>query len=76
MDINRWWYSYKQERHLNMLDPFHKCEVLVGGKWCRYTEWTTSPNGKCNYDDAVLIAESTEKLPLRINNVEQSKFNW
>lgn len=76
MKINRWWFSYKQYRHLKMLKPFHRCEVLVDGKWRMYTEWTTSPDGKCNYDDAILVAESMGKLPLKIDNVEQEQINF
>ena len=76
MKINRWWYSKKQEEILNFFNPHHTCKVFVDGKWREYTEWTTSADGKCNWNDAILIAESEEELPLKIDGVEQQKFNW
>lgn len=76
MKINRWWYSKKQEEILNFFNTHHTCKVFVDGKWREYTEWTTSTDGKCNWDDAILIAESEEELPLKIDGVEQQKFNW
>ena len=81
MKTNRWWYSKKQKEVIDFSNTLnrnynHTCHVFVDGKWCEYTEWTTSPNGKCNWDDAILIAESEEELPLKIDGVEQQKFNW
>lgn len=77
MKINRWWYSKKQKEivdFFNILDRNHTCNVLVDGEWREYTEWTTSENGKCNWDDAVLIAESEKELPIMVNGVVQAHF--
>lgn len=73
MKINRWWYSKKQKKLSNNLRGYnHVCKVKVNDKWCEYSEWTTSPNGKCNWDDAILVAESIGELPIMINGVYQS----
>lgn len=71
MKINRWWYSLEQKRISNIFRPQHTCHVFVDGEWCEYTEWTTSLNGKCNWEDAILIAESVEELPVMVNGVKQ-----
>lgn len=76
MKINRWWYSKRQKRVINTFYPFHTCHVFVNGRWCEYTEWTSSPDGKCNWDDAVLIAESEVELPIMIDGVEQIKSKF
>ena len=74
MSINRYWYSEGQKRVGDFVWPhIHERKVLVDGKWYEYTEWTTSPNGKCNWDDAVLLAESETELPLMINGVLQTR---
>lgn len=71
MEINRWWYSEKQKERSIEMNCFHNRQVFVNGKWCEYTEWTSSLNGKNNWEDAVLIAESATKLPIMINGVRQ-----
>lgn len=71
MKINRWWYSNKQREIEKRFDPFHSYHVFVDGRWLEYTEWTTSVNAKCNWEDAVLIAESEVELPIMIDGVEQ-----
>lgn len=71
MKINRWWYSEKQKEISNRLRHPHKCHVMVDGEWCEYTEWTTSLNGKCNWDDAILIATSVDELPIMVNGKVQ-----
>jgi hypothetical protein len=71
MEINRWWYSEKQKERSVEMNRFHNRQVFVNGKWHEYTEWTSSLNGKSNWEDAVLIAESTTKLPIMINGVRQ-----
>jgi hypothetical protein len=72
MEINRWWYSKKQKKVINQHRPNHICQVYINGEWCEYTEWTTSQNGKCNWDDAILIAESIGDQPIMVNGVKQS----
>lgn len=67
MEINRWWYSNKQNEIARQDRLFR--QVLVNGKWLAYTEWTTSKNGKCNFDDAILIAESIKNLPTRLTEI-------
>ena len=71
MKINRWWYSLEQKKISNIFRPHHTCSVFVNGEWHEYTEWTTSLNGKCNWEDAILIAESIEKLPVMVNGIKQ-----
>lgn len=71
MEINRWWYSNGQKNILKELRPINICQVFVDGKWYEFTEWTTSLNGKCNWDDAILIAESKEELPIMVNGIRQ-----
>lgn len=50
------------------------CKVKVNGEWHEYTEWTTSWNGRSNWEDAVLVAESRIKLPLMIDGVLQGSL--
>lgn len=71
MKINRWWYSKEQKKFSTMVRHAHTCHVLVNDEWCEYTEWTTSLNGKCNWEDAILIAESKTELPIMVNGVRQ-----
>lgn len=76
--INRWWYSRKQHEIINKFywPDTHRCEVFVNGAWHEYTEWTSSLDGKCNWDDAVLLAESFTQLPIKIDGVEQKRRIW
>lgn len=69
MKINRWWYSKKQKQASEKVNNI--CQVQVNGKWHEFTEWTTSLYGDSNWKDAILIAESTRKLPVMINGVIQ-----
>lgn len=71
MKINRWWYSEKQKERSIKMNSFCNRQVFVNGKWCEYTEWTSSLNGKSNWEDAVLVVESTTMLPVMINGVRQ-----
>ena len=68
---NRWWYSEKQKAISYMFRPKYTYQVFVDGEWREYTEWTTSSNGKCNWDDAILITESAIGLPIMVNGVKQ-----
>ena len=70
MVINRWWYSEKQKERTIEMNCFYNRQVFVDDKWCEYTEWTTL-NGKSNWEDAVLVAESTTELPVMIDGVRQ-----
>lgn len=71
MKINRWWYSEGQKDIERIFWPFHSCHVFVDDKWQEFTEWTTSVDGKCNWDDAILIAESESELPIMVDGVKQ-----
>lgn len=71
MIIKRWWYSEEQKKVETQLCGFYSRKVLVNDEWCEYTECTNYPNMESNYEDAVLIAESTGKLPTMINGVKQ-----
>ena len=71
MKINRFWYSDEQKKISNIFYPFHTCHVFVNGEWREYTEWTTSLNGKCNWEDAILIVESVEDLPVMVDGIKQ-----
>ena len=74
MEINRYWYSETQKSISGLFWGWgdHTCHVLVDGEWREYSEWTTSLDGKCNWDDAVLVAESKVELPVMINGVIQN----
>lgn len=74
--MNRWWYSEKQKQITNYLKETigmknTYCEVYTDFMWQPFTEWTTSPNGKCNWDDAILVAVSDRELPIRVDGVLQ-----
>lgn len=68
--IHRWWYS-NIEKNNRLRHAERECacatkyEVYVAGKWVEYTDLTYSPNDCHPYYDAVLIAESYDKLPMR-----------
>lgn len=71
MKINRWWYSEEQKKISTIFRHSHTCHVFVNGEWREYTEWTTSLDGKCNWGDAILIAESVTELPIMVNGIKQ-----
>lgn len=70
-DINRFWFSKEQERSRLKAADSSSCEVFVNGKWVKFTQWTTSVFGKSNWAYAVLVAESSVDLPVRVNGVVQ-----
>ena len=70
-DINRFWFSKEQKRHHRKKAGSSCCEVFVNGKWVEFTQWTTSLFVKCNWSDAVLVAESRVNLPVRVDGVVQ-----
>lgn len=67
--MNRYWFSQKQkeqhEKHCSRSGS-RKAEVLTDEGWREYTQWCSSGD-TCPWDDAVLVAESKNKLPLRID---------
>lgn len=67
--MNRYWFSQKQkeqhEKHRSRSGS-RKAEVLTDEGWREYTQWCSSGD-TCPCDDAVLVAESKNKLPLRID---------
>lgn len=69
MVARRWWYSEKQRSVLRRSSGAHIWHVLVNGDWQEYTECTSSVDSKCNWDDAILIAESDKYLPVMIDGV-------
>jgi hypothetical protein len=74
MATNRFYYSEKQA---NCMGVDLANEVLVNGKWLRYSEWISKrfPDKKSNWDDAVLVHE-TEKDGFKINiNPNHSMFD-
>lgn len=75
-EINRYWFS-KEQKGIGMCRLDRRgCvrKVKVNGEWREYTEWTTSWNGRSNWKDAVLVAESRIKLPLMIDGVLQGSL--
>ena len=68
--MNRYWFSPKQkemqEKGIKKYSSSSKAEVLTDEGWKEYTQWC-SDGDTCPWDDAVLVAESKNKLPLRIN---------
>ena len=74
-EINRYWFS-KGQKEMESFSDRRGCvrKVKVNGEWREYTEWTTSWNGRSNWKDAVLVAESMIKLPLMIDGVLQGSL--
>lgn len=68
--MNRYWFSRKQkelrEKIITRNGSNSKTEVLTDEGWKEYTQWCSSGD-TCPWEDAVLVAESKNKLPLRIN---------
>jgi hypothetical protein len=67
--MNRYWFSRKQKELRERIitkNGSGKAEVLTDEGWREYTQWC-SDGDTCPWDDAVLVAESKNKLPLRIN---------
>lgn len=75
-EINRYWFSKEQKKMDGHSPDRRSCvrKVKVNGEWREYTEWTTSWNGRSNWKDAVLVAESRIKLPLMIDGVLQGSL--
>ena len=66
--MNRYWFSKKQKelrKRLITENGSRKAEVLTAEGWREYTQWCSSGDD-CPWEDAVLVAESKNKLPLRI----------
>lgn len=65
--VFRYWFSYEQKKVGQLVDGFEKVnKVLIGNEWREYTEFTSTEDGKCNWDDAVLLAESNKELSIQI----------
>lgn len=59
MFTNRFYYSEQQKAaQLACGHDGHCFVVLSTGKEVEYTEWCSSPNSKCNWDDARLVYAS------------------
>ena len=72
---NQYWYSkaaWDYENHRST-KTCHR-EVLVNGEWKRFTCHTDQPISTYDWDDAVLVAESNTKLPIRINGILQGQY--
>jgi hypothetical protein len=66
--MNRYWFSRKQKELRERIitrEENRKTEVLTDEGWKEYTQWCSSGDD-CPWDEAVLVAESKNKLPLRI----------
>ena len=74
MSINRYWYSREQDRYMSMRGNANVMEVLVNGEWHKYTQRSSNPGIKCNWKDAVLVAESEIKLPVMIDGILQGSL--
>lgn len=67
--MNRYWFSRKQKElreRITTRDESRKVEVLTDEGWKEYTQWCSSGDD-CPWKDAVLVAESKNKLPVRID---------
>lgn len=56
---NRFYYSSKQDevcRDSFDYDYYNNYIQLDDGELVRYTQWCSTPDSKCNWDDAVLVA--------------------
>ena len=71
--MNRYWFSQKQkeqhEKHRSRSGS-RKAEVLTDEGWREYTQWCSSEE-KSQWEDAVLVAESENELPIRIDGHDQ-----
>jgi hypothetical protein len=73
--MNRYWFSRKQKEQrerIIMRNGNRKAEVLTDEGWREYTQWCTSGETSL-WEDAVLVAESKNELPLRIDGHVQGK---
>ena len=71
--MNRYWFSKKQKEQREGVITEHgnkKVEVLTAEGWREYTQWCTRGE-KSPWDDAVLVAESENELPIRIDGHDQ-----
>lgn len=65
--INRFWYSNEQDSLFNGVERPKINKVLCpDGVWRQYSEWTSRPEGKCNWKDAKLVAEFPEGVNSQI----------
>jgi hypothetical protein len=70
--MNRYWFSQKQKEQHEKHEKYgkysssRKAEVLTDEGWKEYTQWCSSGDD-CPWEDAVLVAESKNKLQLRID---------
>ena len=68
--MNRYWYSEKQkkqqEKAVKRCCSHSKAEVLTDEGWKEYTQWCSSGDD-CPWEDAVLVAELENELPIRID---------
>jgi hypothetical protein len=67
--MNRYWFSQKQkELRERIITEYgrRKAEVLTAEGWREYTQWCTRGE-KSPWEDAVLVAESENELPIRID---------
>lgn len=74
MSINRYWYSREQDKYMSMIGKANVMEVFVDGEWHKYTQRSSDPGAKCNWKDAVLVAESEIELLVMINGVLQGSL--
>lgn len=65
-DTIKYWFSYMQSGNGFGFDVNY---VLVDGKWLPYSEMIRG-KGRCNWDDAELIAESDVGLPIKYGGYE------
>lgn len=57
---HRFYYSEQQAEIERSCDHFFAYVTLPSGEQVRYTEWCSSPESVCGWDDAVLVYESDE----------------
>lgn len=76
--MNRYWFSQKQKAQQEKTKKKYcsnsKAEVLTDEGWKEYTQWCSSGD-TCPWDDAVLVAESENELPIRIDGHVQGRWN-
>lgn len=74
---NRLYFSEQQKRVMEAMGHDGKTFIVLStGMEIEYTEWCSSPNSKCNWDDARLVYASDTTPKIRHEWGEQEKEEW
>lgn len=77
MFTNRFYYSEQQKCVMQSIGQDGKNFIVLStGKEVEYTEWCSSPESKCNWEDARLVYASDTEPQFRHEWGEQEKEEW